>query len=92
MVPYANKTLLIRFLRKRGYDVAKTTQAQFSKLTRSRAYWLEYQDSTGTWHKAYYSAAAGRPIFSVDGTFIPITIEEAVTNYLYKLKDRTDDR
>lgn len=92
MVPYANKTLLIRFLRKRGYDVAKPTQAKFSKLTRRHAYWLEYQDSTGIWHTAYYSAAAGRPIFSINGNFIRITVEEVVENYLYQLKGRTDSK
>ena len=89
MLPYANKTLMVRFLRKRGYDVANSRNAQFSKYR--NAFWLDYEDSSGSWHRAYYSAAAGRPIFSVDNKFIDITTEEVTKNHLYRLKKRTDD-
>ena len=89
MLPYANKTLMVRFLRKRGFDVANSRNAQFSKYR--NAFWLDYEDSNGCWHKAYYSAAAGRPIFSVDNKFIDITTEEVTKNHLYRLKKRTDD-
>lgn len=88
MLPYANKTRMVQFLRKRGYDVANSRNAEFSKYRNS--FWLDYEDSAGCWHKAYYSAAAGRPIFSIDREFIPITTEEVVANHMYRLKSRTD--
>ena len=64
MLPRATKTQMIRFLRDRGFSVADTRNAQFSKYRNS--FWLDYEDDKGTWHRAYYSAADGKPIFSID--------------------------
>lgn len=82
MLPYANKTLMVQFLRKRGYDVANSRNAQFSKYR--NAFWLDYEDSNGCWHEAYYSAAGGRPIFSIDKNFIDISLEEVVEHKMIR--------
>ena len=79
---------MIHLLRNKGYDVANTRQAEFSKYRNS--FWLDYEDSAGNWHRAYYSAAAGRPIFSVDKKFITITIDDVIKHQMYRLKSRTD--
>lgn len=82
MFPKATKTQMIHFLRDRGYEVANTRQAQFSKYRNS--FWLDYEDSNGIWHQAYYSAAAGKPIFSIDHEFINITLDEVINHGMFR--------
>lgn len=88
MFPKATKTQMVKFLRDRGFDVANPRKAKFTKYR--DAFWLDYEDSSGDWHRAYYSAAAGRPIFSVDRNFISITLEEIVEHGMLRIKKRTN--
>lgn len=76
MKPSTNKTKMVTFLRARGYDVPSIRRSIFSKHRDS--FWLDWQDSADKWHKAYYSAAGGRPIFYVDRHFIDITLAEVI--------------
>lgn len=88
MLPRANKTQMIRFLRDQGYSVSQTKQAKFSK--EKDAFWLDYMDDNENWHQAFYSVHRGDPIFSVDHNFIDITLEEMIEHGMYRLKSRTD--
>lgn len=88
MLPRATKTQMIKFLKDRGYDIVKSRTAEFGKYRDS--FWLDYEDSTGCWHQAYYSAAGGRPIFSVDRNFIDITLDDVIKHGMYRSKGRKE--
>lgn len=62
--PYANKTRFIELLRALGYEIPSMRKAQFSSY--QRTYWLEWEDSTGKWHKASYLSAGYGPVLIVD--------------------------
>ena len=62
LVLTATKTKLIKLARSLGYDPPKNSQ--FTKLFRSRTWWLEWGDGTG-FYSAILDTAAGRAFFGV---------------------------
>ncbi len=58
----ANKTKMIKLARDLGYN--PPSKSQFTKLFRSRTWWLEWGDGTG-YYSATLSTAAGRAFFGV---------------------------
>lgn len=83
-VPHANKTRMVRLLRRFGFDVPNSRRAQFSKYKTS--YWLDYEDSSGAWHKATYSSAGGRAFLMVDQQSQRVPMEVVVELGLYRIK------
>ena len=84
ILPQANKTKMIRVLRDRGFDVANSRKAEFSSYRTS--FWLDYEDSTGAWHRATYSAAAGRPFFMVDRNCIDFSMDDVKKFEIFRVR------
>jgi len=78
ILPKANKTSLVKLVRSKGYDVPSVRQAGFTGGGRSRSYWLNWTDSQGTHHSAYYTGAGGRPCLLVDKTWLDLTLAEVI--------------
>lgn len=74
MLPKANKTRMVRLLRKKGFPVPSIQQAEINHL--GRTYWLRWRDKDKVPHVAYYTAAGGRPILQVDKQWVEISMEE----------------
>lgn len=84
VLPRATKRSLVMLLRSRGLEVPSSRRAEFS--TYKRFYWLHWYDSEGVWHQAYYTAAGGRPVLSIDQKFVDITMAEVIHFGLYEEK------
>lgn len=84
LYPRATKTGLVRLLKARGLDIPKAYETEFSRI--GRAYWLRWADKQGIAHSAYYSAAGGLPVLSIDKQFADITLGEVIGFGLYEEK------
>ena len=84
-VPRATKTQMIQFLKDRGYDIPHTRKAEFSKYRTS--FWLDWEDSNGTWHRASSGAAGGRAYFMVDRNCIDFKLEDVMHYKMFREKE-----
>lgn len=76
LYPKATKTSFIKMLREMGHDIPSSRGASFSSVEHS--YWLRWHDSGGTYHVAYYTGSAGRPVLQIDKSWPKITLADAI--------------
>ena len=74
--PKATKTSLIKMLREMGQDIPSSRGASFSSVGHS--FWLRWHDSGGTYHVAYYTGSAGRPVLQIDKSWPKFTLADAI--------------
>ena len=78
LLPKATKTSLVKLVRSKGYEVPSIRDAMFSTCGRSRGFFLDWAPKDGEWHHAYYTGAGGRPVLSVDGEWLELTMAEVI--------------
>lgn len=87
LYPIANKTNLVKMLRKKGQDIPSLRDAALSKVGRS--YFLRWADTKGERHIAYYTAAGGRPVLQVDNDWLQISLVDMIH---YKLVEEVHEK
>lgn len=78
LLPKATKTSLVKLVRSKGYEVPSIRDAMFSTCGRSRGFFLDWAPKDGEWHHAYYTGTGGRPVLSVDGEWLELTMAEVI--------------
>ena len=80
--PHATKRALVAMLRSKGQAIPAVKDTVLTNVGHS--FFLSWHDGEGVPHKAYYTAVAGRPIVTVDGELLILTMPDVLHYKLFK--------